>query len=70
MNTLIQSFAGGTSFAAGAFIGAMVIATLMRRYQNKNAKELIEGQKSIDLRLYDQVEVLRRIANALEDHKK
>ena len=66
MSALIKTFAGGMSFAIGAFIGTACIAYFLRYAGNKNAKQIIETNKRIEARMYDQVAILRRIADHIE----
>ena len=70
MTTLIETFAGGISFALGAFVGTGVIAYFMRHNSSETAKKIIDSNRRIEARMYDQVGVLRRIANHLDGGKK
>ena len=66
MSELIKTFAGGMSFAVGAFIGTACIAYFLRHAGSIKAKQLIETNNRIEERLYEQVAVLKRIADHIE----
>ncbi len=66
MNELSKTFAGGMSFATGAFIGAICIAYTMRQAGGIKAKHIIEANNRVEERLYEQVAVLKRIADHIE----
>ena len=66
MIPIIEAFAGGISFASGAFIGTAVVAYLLRHVNRGYQKQIIEANNRVEQRLHDQVEILRRIANHLD----
>jgi hypothetical protein len=67
---ILETFAGGMSFASGAFIGTAVVAYTLRHANTRYQKQIIEANNKVEQRLHDQVEILRRIADHLDGGKK